>query len=99
MYILMIIICKNFIPVGFVALMPNLQQEEPFFPTAHTCPHGPHDILIRGWSLGICSHDIPYLIYKVCCKKNWQKGMSTCYVYCWIILIKKHTYTHAHSIA
>lgn len=56
------IICKFYIPVGFVALMPSLQQEEPFLPTAHTCPHGPHDILIRGWSLGICSHDIPFNI-------------------------------------
>jgi len=39
---------KKFIPVGFAALIPNLQQEEPFFPTAQTCPHGPHDIPIKG---------------------------------------------------
>lgn len=39
---------KNFIPVGFVALIPSLQEEEPFFPIAQTCPHGPHDMLIKG---------------------------------------------------
>lgn len=50
------------LPMGFVGVIPNLQQAEPFLPTAHTCLFGPQ-LILASWSLGTCSHDVPCTIW------------------------------------
>ena len=50
---------KIILPVGLALDIPNLQYEEPFFPIAHTWLLGPTEMLNKGWSLGMCSHETP----------------------------------------
>lgn len=46
------------LPMGFEDVIPDLQQAEPFLPTAHTCLSGPQ-LILASWSLGTCSHNVP----------------------------------------